>query len=1076
MDFDIPTSTICPSCNSPVAGGAKYCAECGARVVGAAAASAPPHLVERKFVTVVFIDMVGSLGIIRDKDPEDAHELLESAMAVMTDAVHAYGGVVADRLGDGIMAIFGAPVSQDDHATRACQAALRLHDLVERRLAARVALRVGMNSGDVAIGSALNDFAANYTATGAVVHIAARLEGMAAPNTTVMTAQTAALVRDVMRTEAIGRLTLKGLESPLDVHRLIGPIAGRDRSAPQPAGSAFLGRAAALAVLDQALAAALEGRGSVVGISGEAGIGKTTLIERFAQRQQHAVTLVRGTAEHYTSVAPFQLFAEVLLQLLGLGEVPVAQRRPEITARLAALGLDQATCEPPLLDLLNLDGLPPSWDRLAPVLRHDLIGSAVIEVLLAESRRRKLLVVLDDVQRVDAPTLHLVNRIIPRVARHQLLVLAAFRPELVHHWAGNENYAQLRLERLSDDDTRALIAGFFGQDVLPRLEQQLLGWSKGNPLFLRESVRALVEAGAVANPDVAAAIAVPASIGAVIAARIDRLPPAARRVLRAACVLGEQFAFDILASVSGTADATLAGQLEVLTVAQFIRPLDPVRRSYAFEHGLFQEVGYAALLRRQRRSLHQAAFVALRRLEQSAAAAPVEELAHHAHSGELWAEAVPLCREAGRRAAARYSNREAALHLEHAIAALGRADPDALRLEEAIKLRLELRTVSIPLLRLDRIGVVLSEADAMAGRLGDLSLRARVSAFQAGHAYMTSDPAGCIALCRAALRLAGRAPDPGLRVAPQLYLAQAHYGLGQYRRVVSSLARHRSLQDAALSGAAVGLPVRPALMRGYWLAIAQAELGRFAVAEALAGEMLAQADERQPFESLYALTAQGFIWMLRGEWQAALRSSTSALAVADHNDITFIIPVLASQVGLLLASDGRAAEGLALARRAMHKAEEIGVRAGRSRWCARLAETCLLAGNLPEARENAATAIRFAEDGGELGYLCSALRLRAKTRVADADLEAAAHDQARATAIARSLQLGPALAKCRFDAGALAHRAGRLTEARRALRLAGTGFARYQMQGGMARAAHALAQLAAGSPAPPAEAFFGSAE
>ena len=119
MDFDIPIATICPSCNSPVAGGAKYCAECGARIVGAVAASAPPRLVERKFVTVVFIDMVGSLSIIRDKDPEDAHELLESAMAVMTEAVHAYGGVVADRLGDGIMAIFGAPVSQDDHATRA---------------------------------------------------------------------------------------------------------------------------------------------------------------------------------------------------------------------------------------------------------------------------------------------------------------------------------------------------------------------------------------------------------------------------------------------------------------------------------------------------------------------------------------------------------------------------------------------------------------------------------------------------------------------------------------------------------------------------------------------------------------------------------------------------------------------------------------------------------------------------------------------------------------------------------------------------------------------------------------------
>lgn len=1066
---------ICQSCTSPIPAGAKYCVECGAKVVSHVAAAGSPQLTERKFVTVVFIDMVGSLSVIGDKDPEDAHEVLTTALGVMTQAVHAYGGVVLDRQGDGIMAIFGAPVSQEDHASRACYAALRLHALVARTLPAGIALRVGMNSGEVAVGSALNDFAAGYTATGAVVHIAARLQSIAAPNATVMTEQTRALVRDVMQTESIGHSEIRGLAVALELYRLIGPITERDRS-PALSRRPFVGRARALAALDDALAAALSGSGCVVGLSGDAGIGKTTLVERFLQRQNPSVVLIRSSAEHHTSVAAFQPFADIVVQLLGLGDIPLAQRRLAMAERLAVLGLDPRNYESALLDLLDLEGLPESWSGLAPLLRYNLIGSAVIALLLAESRFRELVLVLDDLQRADTPTIELIDQIIKSITGHRLLVIASFRPELVQHWDRNDNYRQLRLDRLTDDDTRALIAGFLGSAVLPRVERQLVGWSKGNPLFLRESVRAIIGAGAVVNPEVAAGVAVPPSIGAVIAARIDRLAPSAKRVLLAASVLGEQFAFDTLLTVSALTKAELAVQLEALEVTEFVRPVDSMGRVYRFEHGLFQEVGYATLLRRQRRELHQAAFKALRLQEERMVPPAVEELAHHAYGGGLWADAVTLCREAGLRAAARYSNREAAHHLENATAALGRADPDGKRLEEAITLRLELRSVSVPLLRLERIGTLLAEAHEMAERLGDLSLRARIAAFLAGHAYLTSNPVRCIALCRDALRLAGRAPDASLRIVPSLYLAQAQYGLGQYRRVVDILERDLSTENAALSGSAVGLPVRPSLMRGYWLAIAQAELGRFDAAEALAAQMLSVADERQPFESLYALTAQGFILMLRGELKAALDASTTALTTADLYDITFIIPVLASQVGFLLGTQGRTAEGLAMAQRAISKAEEIGSNAGRSRWCARLAEACLRTGDGLGARQYAETALQVAEKEGELGYLCSALRLRAKTRVHDGDTDGAAIDLDRATEIARRLQLGPALAKCHFDTGALAHRVGHLAEAGHAFRIARKGFARYRMVAGTKRVGEALSMLERGSAGPGAEVFYGSAE
>jgi hypothetical protein len=677
-------------------------------------------------------------------------------------------------------------------------------------------------------------------------------------------------------------------------------------------------------------------------------------------------------------------------------------------------------------------------------------------------------------QQADSSTIALIGQVIKLIGGHRLLVIVAFRPELVQDWARNENYRELRLERLTDEQTGRLIAEILGKSVPRVAETRLIGWSKGNPLFLRESLRALTDAQALDDLEAVGRITIPPSIGAVISARIDQLAPAAKRVLLAASVLGKRFAVNILSKVSGEAEALVATQLNALVTAEFVRPLDLGTATYGFEHGLFQEVGYATLLRRQRRDLHRSAFLALRSVELNAA--PVEDLAHHAYGAELWSEAVPLCREAGRRAAARYANREAAHHFENATAALDHADPERKRLEEGIELRLELRSVSIPLLRLDRIGALLAEANDMAERLGDPSNRAKIAAFLAGHAYLTQQPARCVELCQDALQLSARAPDAGLRIAPKLYLALARYALGEYRRVVAMLKHDPSLQDGALSGAAVGLPVRPLLMRGYWLAISQAELGRFPAALALATEMLNTADKNQPFESLYALTAQGFILLLRGELEAALQSSALALAIAERNDITFIIPVVASQVGFLLATQGRAAEGLVVARRAVRKAKEIGNNAGLSRWCARLSEASLLAGEPAEAREQAENALKIAEENNQLGYLCSALRARAKTRLLDADLDGAAEDLLRATGIARALRLGPALAKCHFDTGALAQVAGRLTEARRAFEVAGKLFMLYRLTAGSARVANALALLERGLVATDAISFFGNAE
>ena len=1015
----------------------------------------PGILSERKLVTILFADIVDSLRAIEGVDPEEAHALLSATLDAMAQAVRAYGGSVANTMGDGIMAVFGAPLAQEDHAMRACHAALLLHDWVAgiRPGSDRVAVRVGLHSGEVAIGTA----PAEISATGAAVHIASRLQQLAAPGRTVLSAETSMLVQAEMLTEPLGRFALKGLERSVDLHRLLGPLPAQPRPEHRRQAS-FVGRGAPLAALLEAHAAALQGRGALLAVSGEAGIGKTALVERFLAARPPAARLVRGAAERYLSAAPFQPLRALMLDLLELHQVAPEERRAALLARLQVLDLTPEISAPPLLELFDLASADVEWARLGAQQRRARMAASFAELLLRESRHCPLLVVLEDLQWADSATIDLLGLLARQLGTHGILLLLTHRPEFQPPWADSPIFRALRLDRLDEEETRALIRHQAGAGLLPLLERRILALSRGNPLFLRESINALIEAGMVAPGPAGApaatlpdpeTIAIPRSVTAVIAERIDRLAPDAKAVLLAASVIGAQFSLDLLARLTREPPERLPEQLRILERAEFLRSVDPAAGLYAFDHALFQEVGYATLLKANRRRLHEAAFLALRQRQRQREpeAAQVESLAFHALHGELWEEAFRLCWRAGRRAAARYAHREAAHHLENALHALGQADPDGLRLESALELRLELRAASLPLLRLDRVGGLLEEARQLAQRLGHRDQLARITGFLAGHAYLTRSAKPSEALCREALQLCREGTDPYLRIAPSLYLAQALYGLGRYGEVLRVLNPVLRNLDAGLPGAALGLPVRPLLMGWYWLAIAQAELGRFAPARQLCERMLTIADELLPFEYIYAETAAGFVLMLEGQMAAAREASARALAAADERDIAFIIPVLGSQLGYQMAATGQAAEGVALARRGMQAAERIGVYAGRSRWCARLAEACLAAGLPEEGMAHAETALRLAEAGEEAGYVCSALRLRAKARLwRGGSAEAARQDLLRAAETARRLHIGPALAKAQLDLGLLERMLGRPGPARQHWRRAEAGFRRLGME------------------------------
>jgi class 3 adenylate cyclase/tetratricopeptide (TPR) repeat protein len=1033
---------VCRQCGQACAPQARFCGFCGAAVDGPPGESAAPSPLrpsERKLLTIMFVDMIGSLAAIRDSDPEEAHDLFSRALGVMTAAVHSCGGTVVRTLGDGLMVLFGAPSAREDHAVAACHAALRIVESIQQVWAStpNLNVRIGLHSGLVVVGQAANDLSMEYDATGVAVHIASRLQNAALPGTAVMTAATQKLVAHEIETHSLGLVAVKGLEEPLEIFELRGP---RQQHAPasEAVERVFVGRASELAELAGALRSTLLGKGRFVGIVGEAGVGKSSFIERFLELQGASIPVFRATLERYAGTVPFHPIRHLLSSIFGLAAMPPAQRHEAVQRHLEKLGPASLELHAPLADLLETGAVPPDWPLLNPDIRSHMTIAAVRTLLLKESEQRPLVLIIEDIQRADSATLNLLGILADAIAQHRILLLASFRPDFNPAWSDRPAYRTLRLDRLNSAEADELIDRLVAKTIAPGLRHLLANHSQGNPLFLRETIRTLVDAGILGGEAGARRLLrepgrfdAPASVTAMIAERVDRLPPALKDLLLSASVLGEQFPPDILAEFAGRPADSLRESLRVLEAHELIRQVAYFPKPlFAFRHALIQEVCYSSLLKRRRRELHALAFNILSSNRVSPPA--IEQLAHHSFRGGLWEKAVEYCRAAGRRALYLSANREAVRLFENAIAALARADPEGLRLAEAIDVQLELRAAHVPLLHMEKVGQILNSVHAAALRLGDRSRLAQITGFMAGHAYLTQNPRSSRKLCLTALRLAGATANPSLLVAPHIYLGQALHALGHFRKSVAVLKRNLAILSALDPQASLGLPSLPLVMTGRWIALSLAELGHFEEAEKFAHVSETESRHQRPFDQVYSKSALGFVLLIRGDYERARDETAEALGIADQRDIPFMIPVVASQLGLLQAYLGNHDESLQLTRRAVRTAEDIGISAGRSRWYTRLGESCLLAGDAAEAARYAQMAIDLARQEYELGYACYAIRLRGAIALASGqDIETARADILDSQQRAQHLGMAPLAAKCALDLAMIERKAGQPALARR---------------------------------------------
>jgi class 3 adenylate cyclase len=588
--------------------------------------STPPYLAEkiltsksalegeRKQVTVLFADLKGSMELLADRDPEDARQLLDPVLERLMAAVHHYEGTVNQVMGDGIMALFGAPLAHEDHAVRACYAALAMQEAIRRYSAevrrthgVEVQIRVGLHSGEVVVRAIGNDLHMDYSAIGQTTHLAARMEQLAPPGSTRLTAATLRLAEGFVQVTALGPVPVKGLLEPIDVFELVGagPARTRLQAASVRGLTRFIGRDAELVALAQALEQAGAGYGQVVALVGEPGVGKSRLVyEGTRSHRTQGWLILESSAVSYGKATPYVPVVDLLKAYCGIEAHDDARRRRE-KALGKVLSLDEALRPmlPAILALLEVPVDEPQWQALEPPQRRQRTLDAVQRLLLRESQVQPVLVVCEDLHWIDAETQALLDGLVEHLPTARLLLLVNYRPEYQHGWGRKTYYTQLRLDPLPPACADELLQALLGTDPsLTPLAPLLIARTEGNPFFLEESVRTMVETGGLVGTPGAyrltqdvATVRMPATVQAVLAARIDRLSPEDKHLLQSAAVIGKDVPAALLQAMAEVPEATLPQRLSRLQAAEFLYEthLFP-EREYTFTHKPRHDILYAS--------------------------------------------------------------------------------------------------------------------------------------------------------------------------------------------------------------------------------------------------------------------------------------------------------------------------------------------------------------------------------------------------------------------------------------------------------------------------------------------------
>jgi class 3 adenylate cyclase/tetratricopeptide (TPR) repeat protein len=1059
LECATPLALRCTNCGTQLPTGAKFCFECATPVSVSGSTTrfsspevyTPKHLAERiltsksalegerKQVTVLFADLKGSMELLADRDPEEARKILDPVLERMMEAVHRYEGTVNQVMGDGIMALFGAPVAHEDHAVRACYAALRMQESVKsyaegvrRQEGIAVRIRVGLNSGAVVVRAIGSDLHMDYTAVGQTTHLAARMEQLADPGTVLLPSATLALAEGFILVRPQGPTPVKGMTEPVEVYELIGatPVRSRFHAHAARGLSSFVGRTSEMAQLAEALDLARSGRGQVVAIAGEPGVGKSRLFWEFGHSHRTAGCLVLESAS--VSYGKATTYLPVIELLRGYFQIEsrddTRKIREKVTGKLLSLDRSLELAVLPLLSLLDVPVEDAEWTRLDPAQRRQRTLDGLKRLFLRESHVQPLVVSFEDLHWIDGETQAVLDALVESLPSAHVLLLVNYRLEYQHGWGSKTYYRQLRVDALPAASAQNLLQALLGSDVsLAHLKGLLIERTEGNPLFLEESVRTLAETkvlvgepGAYRLTRPLDSLRIPATAQAIVAARIDRLEPEDKRLLQAASVMGKDVPLVVLEAITDQ-PAELRQRLAHLQAAEFLYEAQFFPEiEYTFKHALTHEVTYGTLLNERRKALHARIVSALERFYPDRLIENVERLAHHAVRGEVWDKAFTYLRQAGRKALARSANRQAVSCFEQALVAHGHLPETRETLGQAIDLRFDLRAALYPLGEFERIDSFLREAEGLGRRLDDKRRLGQAFLYMCMNLWTTGHPTEALGFGRSAQAVAESLGDVPLQITADHNLGVAYLGTGDYSQAENLVDRALGLLEGDRNQPRVGTVGILAVMARVHLTWIAVDQGRFpeGVVHGEEGIRLSEALDH-PYSLAYACWILGYLQMTCGALTPAIGLFERGVALSREWNLSFFSVLHTANLGYAYALSGRVAEGVPLLEHSLSATETMGLGVARSLILVFLGEAYVLAGRRQDALEVATRAASLARERGQRPYQAWALRLLGEVNAWHDDPGSAERHYHDALALAEELGMRPLVAHCHFGLGTL---------------------------------------------------------
>jgi class 3 adenylate cyclase/tetratricopeptide (TPR) repeat protein len=1029
-----PLSSRCAKCGADSSPTAKFCEDCGAPLGVPAAASSkksndspirvadsPASEIlqgERKTVTALFADIKGSTELEQDLDPEEARAIVDPALKLMIDAVHRYDGYVVQSTGDGIFALFGAPAAHEDHPQRALHAALRMQEEL-KKYSARLRetgnlpleARVGVNTGEVVVRSITTGAGhAEYTPIGHTNNLASRMQALAPTGSIAISEQTRNFVEGYFQLKPLGPTKVKGVTDPVNVYEVtgLGPLRSRLERAAGRGLSRFVGRQAEMASLKRAAEQAKAGRGQIAAAIAEAGVGKSRLFFEFKAENQSGWMALQAFSVSHGKASAYLPVIDLLHCYFGIDrdDDDSRKRREKVNGKVLTLDRSLEDVLPYLHALLGLSDENNPLAQMDAQVRKRRTLEAIKRILVRESLNQPLILIFEDLHWIDEESQAFLNLLADSIAIAKILLLVNYRPEYHHQWGSKTCYSQLRLDPLGNRSAEEMLSALLGDSAqLAALKKLITEKTEGNPFFMEEMVQVLLDEGALKRDGAAVRLTkrlselkIPPTVQAILAARIDRLPPDEKDLLQTLAVTGKDFSLSLVREVIKQPDDEINRMLNNLQLAEFIYEQPTAGDlEYTFKHALTQEVAYTSILAERRRALHLRIGVALETLYSQRLDDRVEQLAYHFTRGGNAQKALEYLERAGRRAEERSANTEAVSHFSAALELLRAMPPSPQRAERELSLLLALGP-SINVTRgwdSPEVEGVYRRARELCQEAGETPQLLPALFGLAGYYIIRGEYNSAREFTAQNLNLARRTEDPDV-------LLEAHHYLAAMQTYAGELTLARESQDEVIThydrkthhplvhlyagddpaACCLGHKAWTLWLMGY---------PEQALQTAQAALHLAQ-ELSHPFSLAQATWHNAWLHGVRGERAHAIAQAQAAIALSEDQGFS-LFARSARFTESALAADRATTDGVQKIRRSLVQGALLSVCLGA------LAEACLEGFHFHEAGVALAEAFPIV-DKGERIWEAELFRLRGKLK--SADPMAAEADFHRALKVARS--------------------------------------------------------------------------